>query len=257
MRVRKVTFANGGTETLARFIDAPTEIRAPGPRRFRHEDESVGEQYRRKAVARARRELRWALRSIEADHLLTCTFRENVQDRGAANRVWSYFIKLVRARYPHWHFVAVMELQDRGAIHFHAGVKGYQDVRYLRTCWLRAAGDYGGNIDVRAEYRRFGGGGGPTWSPRRLIQYLGKYLGKAMEWLPKGSHRYHASYGRPRPSVQCWWIEYSTGDDEVIRSVYRATCGERALDVTQWLSRDGGAYMVSCMGPPRYAEVPF
>lgn len=255
--VRKVTFADGSTETLARFLDVPDEVRAPGAPRLPSDAPERAERCRRVAEARARRELRWAVRSIGADHLLTCTFRGMVEDPALARRVWEYFVKIVRARYPSWKFVSVMELQKRGAIHFHAAVKGWQDVKYLRTAWLRAAGDFGGNIDVRAHQRRFGGAGNGVWVQRRLISYLAKYLGKAFEWMPKHSQRFTASINRERPVIARWWIEYAVDDAEVIRTVYAATCGDAACDVRQWLSPDGGAYMVSCEGPPKRSKVPF
>lgn len=257
VRVRRVTFADGSVETLARFIDVPEGV-PPVARGYKWLDDSAGkaERCRRVAEARARKELRWAVRSIEGDHLLTCTFRENVQDIAPARRVWSYFIKLVKAKYPAWQYVAVMELQERGAIHFHAAVKGYQDVKYLRTCWLRASGDFGGNIDVRAQVRRWGGDGGHRWSRRRLTSYLGKYLGKAFEWMPKHSQRFTATADRPRPRIDRWWIEYALNDAEIFATVYRATCGERAHGVDQWLSPDGAAYVVSSAAPP-FAAAPF
>jgi hypothetical protein len=180
-----------------------------------------------------------------------------VTDHKQARKVWAYFIECVRAKYPAWQFVAVMELQQRGCIHFHAAVKGYQDVKYLRTCWLRASGDFGGNIDVAAHKRRFGGEGGAVWVQRRLVSYLSKYLSKAFEWLPKHAQRFTASADRVRPQVLRWWIEYALDDSEVIRSVYYATCGDRASGVAQWLSRDGNAYMVSSEMGALLDECPF
>jgi len=255
--VRKVTFADGSTETLARFLEVPDGVRAPGASRIPVDAPERAERCRRVAEARARRELRWAIRSIGGDHLLTCTFQGMVEDPAVARRVWEYFIKMMRARYPAWKFVAVMELQKRGCIHFHAAVKGWQDVKYLRAVWRRAAGDFGGNIDVRSHQRRFGGEGGGVWVQRRLISYMAKYLGKAFEWLPKHAQRFTASVDRVRPAVLRWWIEYAVDDAEVIRTVYAATAGESCSDVRQWMSPDGGAYMVSCDGPPKRSALPF
>ena len=255
--VRRVTWADGRTETLARFIDVPEQVVVPSAKRWQGggDEESRRDRCRRVAEARARRELRWALASIGADHLLTCTFRANVQDHRAARKVWEYFVKIVRARYPSWKYAAVMELQERGAIHFHAGVCGYQDVKYLRTAWLRAAGDFGGNIHVKAEQRRWGGEGA-TWRKHKLAGYLGKYLGKAFAWMPKHAQRFTASADRVRPTIDRFWIEYALDDGEVIRSVYRLTCGSRAVGVRQWIAAGGAAYMVSSEGPPD-DSVPF
>jgi hypothetical protein len=149
-----------------------------------------------------------------------------------------------------------MERQARGAIHFHAGVCGYQDVKYLRTAWRRAAGEYGGNINVAADKRRWGGEG-HVWRRGKLAGYLAKYLSKAFEWMPKHSQRFTASADRVRPAIDRWWIEYFTDQGEVIQSVYRLTAGNRAFGVRQWLSSDGRAYMVSCDGAPGETPIPF
>jgi len=115
----------------------------------------------------------------------------------------------------------------------------------------------GGNINVKADKRRWGGSGHSTWRTGKLSGYLAKYLGKAFSWMPKHSQRFTASVDRQRPAITRWWIEYVADDGAVITSVYRLTAGERALGVRQWLSRDGKAYLVSCEGPPRFPDCPF
>jgi hypothetical protein len=256
-RVRKATFPDGSVETLARFLDVyegPPLPHYPGVRA----DVTPEERERRCLVEgerRARRELRWALHCIGADRILTCTFKENLQDIGAARRVWNHFVVLVRARYPKWLFAAVMERQERGALHFHAGVVGFQNVNHLRAYWRRAAGAYGGNINIAVDKRRWGTECEER-PVRKIASYLGKYLGKAFGWMPKYSHRFTASHGRARPIIVRWWIEYAS-DAEIFEVVYRATCGTRAIGVRQWLSADATAYMVRCEGPPVYQECPF
>ena len=241
-------FADGSTETLAQFFDVQDGVPGFGLKRKRPMTEERAERARRVAAARARRELRWALMSIGADRLLTCTFHANVTERKRALEVWARFIRLVKARYPDWRFAAVMEVQQRGAWHFHAGVEGFQPVKYLRVCWRLASGSDAGNVDVQPP--RSSGISG-------LAGYLGKYLSKAFEWMPKGSRRYFASKDRARPVIERWWLEYSVDDAEVIRSVYRLTAGRRAIGVRQWLSPDGNAYMVRAGGPPKHEDCPF
>jgi hypothetical protein len=74
------------------------------------------------------------------------------------------FLKLVRERYPEYPYVAVWERQKRGAIHWHLGVPGFQDVRFLRSCWLQVVGEGYGNIDVR------GPRGDKLRRPSRLVR---------------------------------------------------------------------------------------
>ena len=58
--------------------------------------------------------------------------------------------------------IVVEERQNRGAIHFHVAVVGFQDVKLIRRIWLPIVGE--GNIDV--QYR--GGKKGIQWKRNRL-----------------------------------------------------------------------------------------
>jgi len=141
----------------------------------------------KRAVARAKTTIRRMIMAAHLDHLLTLTYRENVQD---TRRGWSdlgKFIRLVRAHIPNWPYVSVMELQERGAIHFHSAVSGRQDVGLLRRLWHSVIGGAAnGNIDV--QYFR--------GSKARLAKYLAKYISKdlAAEKV-RGVHRYKRSRG--------------------------------------------------------------
>lgn len=97
---------------------------------------------------RAKGEVRRRLLTIGADHLLTLTYRELMTDLTRAEEDLRRFLKLVRQRYPQYPYVAVWELQKRGAIHWHLGVPGFQNVRLLRKCWCQVVGKENGNIDV-------------------------------------------------------------------------------------------------------------
>jgi len=141
----------------------------------------------KRAVARAKTTIRHTIMAARLDHLLTLTYRENVQDtcQGWADLV--KFIRLVRAHIPNWPYVAVMELQERGAIHFHLAVSGRQDVALLRRLWHSVIGGAeSGNIDV--QYFR--------GSTARLAKYLAKYISKDLgAGKARGVHRYKRSRG--------------------------------------------------------------
>jgi hypothetical protein len=122
------------------------------------------------------------------DHLLTLTTRANVSSVSESWRSWKCFIRYVQKRYPGFAYVAVPELQKRGAVHFHVAVRGYQDVRFLRRAWLAVVGD--GNIDVKGPRTR-----GPSmWKRAKLAGYLSKYIGKEMG-TTEGRQRYRVSEG--------------------------------------------------------------
>jgi hypothetical protein len=75
-----------------------------------------------------------------------------------------------------WRLVYVLELTQAGALHVHAGVKGWQPVGTLRRLWYKALGGTGletgkdtpGQVDLQSR----------QYSPRHLANYLAKYLQK-------------------------------------------------------------------------------
>ncbi len=122
------------------------------------------------------------------DHLVSLTYRENIVDK---ERAWKHFEKFVRRvhRYiPDWQYVVTTEQQERGAYHFHLGVKGYQDVDLLRSLWRSVVGD--GNIDVNYIKTKKG----YQWKRNKLAQYLAKYIDKDMN-TELNEKRFRASPG--------------------------------------------------------------
>jgi hypothetical protein len=142
-----------------------------------------------RARARAKGEIRKKCLAIAADHLVTLTYRDNVEDR---QRVLSDLERLRRAlsragkRMP---FVGVLECQKRGAIHPHLAVRGFQDVRLLRRLWYKIVGNGQGQVNVR--------GPRPGSSPIKLGRYLSKYITKDFDTMPRDfeEHRYFCSLG--------------------------------------------------------------
>ena len=153
------------------------------------------EENRKRATRRARTAVRQSIMAASLDHLLTLTYRENQTDPALAWKHFARFMRLVRKRRggKTFAYVAVLERQKRGAIHVHAAVSGYQDVRLLRALWLEAIGGLDGNIDVQFFRQRL-----PT-----LARYLTKYITKDIEAQHgEGDHRYKRSRGIAIPAVQ-------------------------------------------------------
>jgi hypothetical protein len=147
-----------------------------------------------RAVRRARSRLRQLILSINADHLLTLTYRENVTDFERGCDDLSKFVRLVKGKMPRWAYVAVAERQQRGAWHWHLGVCGRQDVDLLRACWRHVVDE--GNIDVKPPKG--------TIKHRRLalVKYLGKYLAKGFKEGDRelNARRFRASRGIEVPA---------------------------------------------------------
>jgi hypothetical protein len=178
--------------------------------------------------------------TIGADHLVSLTYRKNMQDRERALTDLDRFRRmLARSGYP-LPYVAVLECQSRGAIHLHLGVKGFQDVRFLRRCWYKIVGKAQGQINVR--------GPRPGRSPVKLARYLSKYISKDMDKLPRefGEHRYFCSLGIAVPTEkyqivllrEARYVErgmFKLMFDEILRRI-----GEHCT-LNHWLGK-GGAY---------------
>ncbi len=198
------------------------------------------EQNEKRAQARAKGEIRRKSLAIGADHLVSLTYRKNMQDRERA------LVDLDRLRrklsyvgYP-MPYVAVMECQKRGAIHFHLAVKGFQDVRLLRRCWYKIVGKAQGQINVR--------GPRPGRSPVKLARYLSKYISKDLDALPRefGEHRYFCSLGIVVPTER-FQIVLTRQARDVEREMFKMMFDETLRRIgeyctlSHWLGQ-GGAY---------------
>lgn len=171
-----------------------------------------------RAVRRAKQSVHFAARQIAADHLLTLTTRENITDRAQYFQIFQRFIRLVRTkilvngrlitvpRKP-YAYVAVPELQERGAFHMHCAVVGRQDIPLLRACWYVALGGSVndsadaalGQIDVQYRQKRWGGQS-ETYKTFSLVRYLTKYIDKDFAHTSElGQHRFLKARDIPKP----------------------------------------------------------
>jgi hypothetical protein len=236
----------GPSDQVARTFDAvtvPPSLLEPKPmsdeERARRDEENKGRSRRR-----AKQSVRWLLKAMKADHLLTLTYRDNMEDLARLQRDFQKFSRLVRVRYPHWKYVCVRERQERGAWHLHIGISGRGDVHWLRRCWLMALGhrvrfEYGekgkrkliamvkdgrewrdarpeevrGNIDLRAPSKRWGMPG-QKWDTEKLAAYMTKYMHKNFDDIETG-RRYWPAKGIERPEPVKFWLAAASFDAAV------------------------------------------
>lgn len=176
------------------YVEA-TAYRKPKPatrsgQKGASQDEPPNEENAQRADRRARRSVRLAVMARSLTHLLTLTTRKCITDPGVFWEMWKAFVRQVHQQIPTWQYVAISERQKREAIHIHAAVAGYQDVKLLRKLWLGVLEDKGirggGSVHVRA----------PKNNRRpKMAQYLTKYMAKDFENGARdfGRHRYRAS----------------------------------------------------------------
>jgi len=148
-----------------------------------------------RSVRRSKATVRRKCMAGGLDHLLTLTYRENKVDVESAFSDLKRFIRLVRESIPSFKYVAVSEYQDRGSVHFHLAVKGFQNVRLLRSLWQKVVGENNGNIDVQAPLHKYAGS---PWNLAKLAGYISKYITKAASEL-FGKQRYRVAEGIDLP----------------------------------------------------------
>lgn len=258
-RARVMRDSHGGIEITATAIRH--EMEAKLVRRPRGRGQRVGVAAREAAVAvavrRARRMIRWLIGENSLDHMLTLTYRENVSDLQRVKRDWDRFRRFVRVKYPNWNYVVVPEVQERGAWHLHVAVKGRQDLNWLRKCWYRALGarvwvsgaDTPGQIDVRAPWKRWGGGG-YTWAVAKLAGYLGKYIAKSFEENERfNARRYWPAKELSKPEVIRFYLDAVT-PNEVVQECCEIVNRLEGSGWSMYMSRDKRAFWISASGRP-------
>lgn len=218
------------------------------PVKFRH-DELTDEQITRKkienferSIRETKKRVRFLIKQIDADHMVTLSYRENMTDLARLKRDWKAFARLMHARYPDWKYVAVHEYQDRGALHLHVAVKGHQDIKYLRRCWYITLGsspdvtddETPGAINVRGPSKRWGGKT-KEWKADKLARYLTKYMSKAFDKSEANAKRYWATKGVKPPDVVKYWLG-ATNFIDAVGEIYRLTALESGQVDEMWCS---------------------
>ena len=148
-----------------------------------------------RVLRRAKQRLRWSVKAIGCDQMLTLTYRANETDYATTRRHLTRFLALCRKEWSTWQHVAAPERQQRGAWHWHLGVRGFVNYDKLRGFWWKAighrvgwsaegkpilldGGETPGNVQGVAAKTR--GRRARCWSSDRLAGYLAKYLSKAV-----------------------------------------------------------------------------
>lgn len=217
-----------------------------------HEKEDKAKENKARSVRRARQSVRFLCKRIQADHMVTLSYRENMQDVARLKADWRALSKLYIARYPHWKYVCVREYQDRGSLHLHIACHGRVDLNYLRRCWYTVLGSAPdaqgaatpGAVNVTGPSKRWGGAG-YAWKADKLAGYLTKYLHKCFDVAEASSKRYWASKGVEPPEVLKVWMG-ATNHLEALRESYALTKQHVSQQIETWWASEGwGAIWLS------------
>jgi len=230
---RQRVFPDGQTEvTVCKerfFVGAAI---TPGVRTKRGESEKR-EANEDDAGRRAKKQVRLCCKQIGADRMVTLTYRENMVDRELALKHWKAFCRRL-GKVAEFHYVAVIEEQERGALHFHVAVRGRQNYVLLRSIWQRilglgSDGQQMGQVNVRDPHR-FGFG---NKGAHKIASYIAKYCGKQMKCRDLNEKRYFRSKGVVLPEVRSWRLP-CTDMLGAVRVAFAALHGHSLSGLQSW-----------------------
>ena len=191
----------------------------------------MDEEQLHRSIIRAKKNARYKALGLGVDRLLTFTTRENIQDRDLAYKYLEKTIKLYNSKSnKKLQYVAVMELQKRGAIHFHLATNEYHDVVALRKCWMKAIGGDGTvNVTNPKNYQRSKDG---HWNRADIVKYITKYISKDYDKNNiVGKKRYSSSRGILKPMKHIIYIPLGDNTFRIVLALIKEYTG---ADMQRW-----------------------
>jgi hypothetical protein len=198
---------------------------------------------KKRACRLARQRVRLLAKCIGADHMVTLTYREVVQDMDKLKKDFENFVRAVHVKHPEWVYVATFEKQrvdsPDWSYHMHLAVKGKQDIKYLLRSWLRSIGQpldeindwlirgvklgerSKGAVNVTKPNKRWSAASNTsaTWQANKLAAYMTKYIAKEFDTVQKGAKKYWHSKGIEKPEVIKFWLG-ATNFPDAIKEAY-------------------------------------
>lgn len=163
------------------------------------------------AARRAKKQVRHLCKTMGVNSLWTLTYRTNLTDRNLALKHLDRFRRRVVALFGEWRYVAVLETQERGALHFHLAthalpsriVQGGVKVKswnVMRAIWRSVTGEHGGNFDEAKRTGRFSHSHKAFKTAGQIASYIAGYVAKDMLATGLNRKRYSASKGVDVPA---------------------------------------------------------
>lgn len=212
----------------------------------------------KRACRRAKQRVRLLAKALGVDSLWTLTYRACVTDRELVLRHLDRFRRQVAQLLPGWRYVAVIETQERGALHVHLATnklpakltwRGHslKSWNVLRGIWRSIVRELGGNFDESA--------GQPTrWGKRKprdaggIARYIAGYVAKDMADGELNRKRFFSSRLVPVPTpYRCEWPA-AMSEAELLEACY-AALGDR-LGAVWWDSGRRVFFAESTPAPP-------
>lgn len=200
------------------------------------EDVSVkSDKSLRTSIERSKRMIRQRCKAIRADRMLTLSTRVNETRIEVWAKWWDTFRRRL-GKLQDFHYVAVLERQQRGAWHIHIAVNGRQNWKLLRSIWLSViakAGTDGAVNDSISGFKRqcvVRKLGGKGRAMRHLIAtYIAKYVGKGAHDVGFNKKRYWTSRGIVLPELTTYaHLAADSSRGEAVAAAYECVDGNGA-----------------------------
>jgi len=180
---------------------------------------------RAQSLARTRSLFRYRIfANPDLKYFMTLTFADNITDIEKANSLFTKFIEKLRYRYPDFKYVAVIEHQRRGAVHYHLLYNMRVSMPDKSGLW-----PHGYSRVEKPDKDRLG-----------MYQYLGKYLNKvsADDQRLWGKKCFWSSHNL------CGWISFNNRDVfqvlEMVQRMIEVYGGDYVLSKFSYNSDYGG-----------------
>jgi hypothetical protein len=208
-------FDAGGYEATVRCVDLQVLVDSRmRPRGHRKPLEERDERDMLRAVARAKKTVRHAVKTIGATHLMTLTTREQENSPESLAAQWKQFVRAYR-KYTgeDFPYVAVPERHPTNPKHWHIhiAVRGHVKVNIARQIWWACCGGRGmGNIDVKhikVGAHANGTPKGPLVKAEKIARYISKYMSKDLIFAHRPDKKRYWRSEFDLPKARRYWLK--------------------------------------------------
>lgn len=178
--------------------------------------DDMDEEQLKRSVGRSKKLMRHKALMLKVDRMFTFTYRENQTDRElAAKHLAATIRRYKRISKQDFDYIAVFELQKRGAQHIHLAANSYHDINLLRECWQLATKD-DGNVNIRPPAK------GGLWKKAAIVSYISKYMLKDAKWNKLAKKRFLASHGIAKPIKHTYYLDVGLQTTAILRDLVKS-----------------------------------
>ena len=212
------------------------------------------EKNQARAARRAKTQVRRRCKMIQADSMLTLTYRENMQDFERLQRDVKAFVTRVRSLGP-FEYVLCVERQQRGALHVHMACQAFpawmknedgvkvKSYNLIRSIWRRVVGADNGNIDLTRPRRN---------GAHRIASYIAKYVSKSIDDAVFNAKSYWSSKGIPKPKKTRLWFDADVDTWDIVSLVAGDFVSRGYTDIAQFADAKNEFLWFSACAPASY-----